>query len=108
MEKLLSVKEAAARLGVSRVRVYEWIRQGRMEVVYVNAPFGKRGKTKERLVQRIPESKCLIPRYKKHGPKTNPEAKKLVKAPSKFPEHDPTKNKHKKKKPKRTKPVELK
>lgn len=105
MEKLLSVAEAADKLGVSRVRIYVWIRQGRLPSIYVKAPYGKRGTSKERLVQRIPESKCVIPRYKKTGPKKNPDAKKLTLAPTKHPEMRPN---TKPKKPTRKKPVELK
>ena len=31
MQGLLSVSEAAARLGVSRVRVWQWIKEGRLK-----------------------------------------------------------------------------
>ena len=100
-EKLLTVPEVAKRLEVSRVRIYIWIRQGRIVPVEIKTRYGKEG-TKERVVYRIPESQCVIPKSKKPGVKP-PEVPRLITPPSKFPP-----KKRKKKPPKRKQPVELK
>jgi excisionase family DNA binding protein len=99
-ENLLTIPEVAKRLEISRVRIYIWIRQGRMKAVEIKTRYGKKGK--ERTVYRIPESQCVIPKAKKPGVKP-PEVPRLVTPPSKFPP-----KKKKPKKPNRKLPVELK
>lgn len=99
-ENLLSVLEAAKKLQVNRSRIYVWIKQGRLPVVSVTIRRGKEG-TQTREVWRIPDSKCLIPKSKKHGPKP-PDIPRLITPYTGNPRPK------KKKPPKRKQPVELK
>lgn len=99
-EKLLSVIEAAKKLEVSRECIYIWIREGRLPFVTITVLRGKPG-TQPREVWRIPESKCVIPKARKPGPKKDPNAPKRKKYVS--PNPRPVKQKFNRKRP-----VELK
>lgn len=82
-DPLLTIPEVSKRLSVSRVRIYLWIRQGRLKAVEIKTRYGKDG-TKERIVYRIPESQCIMPKAVKPGPKPK-EIPRIVTPPSKFP-----------------------
>jgi hypothetical protein len=83
MEPLLSIIEAAAKLGVTRQRVYVWVREGRIPTIKIDVPY------EPYPVLRIKESDCVIPKTKKFGrkPKGTPrppqKAKKLGRKPYK-------------------------
>lgn len=100
-EKLLSVADAAKKLGVRRCRIYVWILQGRIPTTKVPHPLPHLA---HKEVVRIKESDCIIPKAKKPGPKKDPNAPRLKPV---YPNPNNPKP-VKKKKPKRNQPVELK
>jgi hypothetical protein len=81
-EPLLSVIEVAKRLEVTRQRVYVWIRSGRMPHTKIKVPYERYP------VVRVKESDCVVPKYKKSGPKFGttkgiPKKRKLGRKPYK-------------------------
>lgn len=75
-DQLLSIAQAAKKMGVNRSRIYVWIKQERIIPVTEIVRYGKEG-TKTREVFRIPESQCIIPKAHKPGPK-HPDLPRLI------------------------------